>query len=169
MSIPFGKATFFRCEVWVLGRVHILEGLNSLKSMVFVDERVVTVIDYLPEHRETAELPLQTVRRTDSSGMRVPTVGFCALAAVLGESAQGDISEPTLCVVKEAERNNAGMATLNTPYEIQLLNCNSVLCHRQLPIQRMRKRLRKMERSLVSDVFGHTHVMKERNAINQTA
>lgn len=113
-------------------------GLNNGKSMVFVDERVVTVIDYLPEHREAGELPLQTVRRTDSSGMRVPTVGLSALAAALGGSVQGDISEPTLCVVKEAERNNAGMATLNTPYEIQLLNCNSVLyvlCHRQLPIQ----------------------------------
>ena len=81
----------------------------------FVDERVVTVIDYLPEHREAGELPLQTVRRADSSGMRVPTVGLSALAAVLGESAQGDINEPTLCVVTEAERNNAGMATLNTP------------------------------------------------------
>lgn len=99
------------------------------------DERVVSVIDYLPVHRERGELPLQAIRRTDGSGMRIPTVGLYALAAVLGGSSQGDIDEPTLCVVTEAERNSVGMPQLNVPCEIQLLNGNAVLCHRLLPIQ----------------------------------
>ena len=138
------------------------------------------VIDYLPEHRRQL---LNCLCRTDSSGMTVPMMTSClneALDAVDDRKAIRKVflawSTMKACqgcwvktwnLLRELPRLERTAARALTYVPGGLRNVASV--EDEIWLWRIcQTHRRRMERSLMSDVLGHTHAMKERIPFNQS-